>query len=120
MVAKGEKKGKKIYYNSQVHIIHPSRKTFKEILQKEQRIAYGAGVHHKLHSGKEISLKIKYFLKIFKIDTNIRYSFELKKRGFRGKELFNFNRCFWKIRKEQLKFAMAGFRREDVRKLSLK
>jgi len=117
---RARKKGKKIQYNPQIHIFHPSRKTFKQILQKEQRIAYGAGMHHKLHSGREISLIIKYFLKFFKIDTNFRYSLELKKRGFKSKELFKFNICFCKIRREQLKFARAGFRREDVRKLAIK
>lgn len=117
---RAKQKGMGIKYMPQVHILHPSRKTFQQILQKEQRIAYGAGVHHKLHGGKRIIIILKYFLKIFKVDTNIRYSFNLRKRGMKIKELLRFNICFFKIRMEQLKFVQAGYNCEDVRKLELK
>lgn len=117
---RAKKTGKEIQYVPQMRVLHPSRKNFSQILQKEQRIAYGAGVHYKLHNGKRILLLLVYILKIFKIDTNFRYSKELKKRGFNGREIFRFNLNFFKIRKEQLKFAEAGYNLEDVRKLKIK
>ncbi len=117
---RARKKGKEIQYLPQMHVLHPSRKSFSQILQKEQRIAYGVGVHHRLHGGKRLPLLLVYILKVFKIDTNLRYSRQLRQRGFKGSALFKFNICFFQIRKEQIKFVKAGFDREDVRKLAIK
>lgn len=112
--------GMKVIFVPEALVYHPSRKTFAEILKKEQRIAYGAGNHAKLKNQSCFSLRIKYFLKIFKLDTNLRYTKQLKKAGMDQKTLREFNRKFMRIRIEQLKFAVKGYKQTDVRKLGIK
>lgn len=112
--------GLEIVYMPDVMVYHPSRKTFAEILRKDQRIAFGAGNHAQLHGQSGILLWCKYFLKIFKFDTNVRYTKQLKKVGMNGKALWEFNCKFMRIRVEQLKFAMKGYNQADVRKLGIK
>lgn len=112
--------GKKVLFVPDAMVYHPSRKTFAEILKKEQRIAYGAGNHAKTVKQPGPVLWLKYFLKIFKVDTNMRYTKQLRAAGMDEKTLREFNRKFMRIRVEQLKFAMKGYRQTDVRKLGIK
>lgn len=112
--------GMKVIFVSKAMVYHPSRKTFEEILKKEQRIAYGEGNHAKLKNQSCFLLRIKYFLKIFKLDTNLRYTRQLKKAGLERKTLWEFNRKFIRIRVEQLKYAVKGYKQSDVRKLGIK
>ena len=109
-----------ILYLSNAVVLHPSRKTFEEILKKEQRIAYGVGNHAKIHKKSGFLLGVKYILKIFKIDTNYHYAKNLKKAGFSKKEIRAFHWKFMKIRVEQLSFAIKGYYDKDARKLGLK
>ena len=113
-------KGMNIVFVPNALVYHPTRKTFKEILKKEQRIAYGIGNHWRLNHRSYILLILIYILKIFKVDTNIRYTIELKKRGIKKEELREFNIKFIKIRLEQVKFVYAGYKFKDVRRLELK
>lgn len=112
--------GMKVVFVPEALVYHPSRKTFAEILKKEQRIAYGAGNHAKLKNQSCFALRLKYFLKIFKLDTNLRYTKQLKKAGMDQKTLWEFNRKFMRIRVEQLKYAVKGYQQTDVRKLGIK
>lgn len=112
--------GLNIIFVPDVMVYHPSRKTFAEILKKDQRIAFGAGNHAKLHDQSRFLLWCKYFLKIFKLDTNVRYTKQLKKRGMNGKKLWEFNCKFMRIRVEQLRYVMKGYKQADVRKLGIK
>ncbi len=112
--------GLEIVYVPDVMVYHPSRKTFAEILLKERRIAFGAGNHAKLHSQSAVLLWCIYFLKIFKFDTNVRYTKRLKKAGMKGKALWAFNCGFMRIRTEQLKYVMKGYKQADARKLGIK
>lgn len=111
--------GMQIRFISTIMVYHPSRKSFLEILRKEQRIAYGEGKHQKLKNKSYYALFVRYALKIFKLDTNIRYSKQLKKAGIRSKEILEFNKKFMRIRIEQLKFAVKGYKQEDVRKIGI-
>lgn len=109
------KKGLKVIFIKDAVVHHPTRKTFDQILKKEQRIAYGAGNHYKLNKKSFINLIIIYILKIFKIDTNIKYTKRLKERGMNARQLLLFNCCFMDIRIKQLQYAIKGFRFKDIR-----
>lgn len=117
---RANKKGFNIVFLEKALVYHPTRKSFDAILKKEQRIAYGQGNHHANNKKRMISLIIKFFLKIFKIDTNIRYSRQLKKEGISTKNIILFNLYFFKIRLGQLKYAIKGYKKENVRTLGLK
>lgn len=114
------KSGLKILFLENAIVHHPTRKTFEQILKKEQRIAYGTGNHYKNINKAEWKLILKYFLKIFKIDTNLRYSKKLYIAGFNIKAILDFNRKFLMIRCEQLKFAVKGYQRENARQIGIK
>lgn len=113
-------KGLKIQFLDQAIVHHPTRKSFKQILKKEQRIAYGAGNHYKNLKKPLAELVIVYFLKIFKIDTNIRYSRKLRNSGLTGKTILEFNIKFMYIRFQQLLFAVKGYNMENVREMGIK
>ena len=112
--------GRKVVFVPEALIYHPSRKTFEEILKKQQRIAYGAGNHAKLHKQSCMALRCKYILRIFKFDTNIRYTKQLKQAGMDRYALWEFNRKFMRIRIENMKYAVKGYKQIDVRKLGIK
>lgn len=114
------KAGMKIKFVPEALVLHPTRKTFNQILKKEQRIAYGAGNHYK-NAHKPLSrLIIKYILKIFKFDTNIRYIKKLKNAGLGMSDICEFNCKFMIIRIEQLKYAIKGYRMINARKIGIK
>lgn len=113
-------KGLKINFVEKACVLHPTRKTFEQILKKEQRIAYGDGNHQKLQKSPFVWLVIKYLLKIIKIDTNIKCSVQLKKLGVSGSKLIEFNLKFMKIRVEQMKYAIRGYKMVDARSLGIK
>lgn len=112
--------GMKIVFVPGAMVYHPSRKTFDEILTKERRIAFGAGNHAKLANQSFLGLWFRYFLKIFKLDTNIRYTKQLKKAGMDSNALWTFNLKFMRIRVEHLRYAVKGYKQSDVRKLGIK
>lgn len=112
--------GLKIRFVPNVLVYHPTRKTFEEILKKEQRIAFGAGNHQKNSRKPFITLVLTYVLKVFKFDTNIRYTKQLKNQGIRKIDLIEFNRKFMIIRLEQLRFVIKGYKEIDVRQLGIK
>ena len=112
--------GMKIVFVRDALVHHPTRKTFEQVLKKEQRIAYGTGNHYKIHNKSLFCLVLRFCLKIFKIDTNLRYSKALKDRGLTIGELLYFNAKFMKIRVEQLKFSIYGYKEIDARKLVIK
>ena len=110
----------KIKFLKEAVVHHPTRKTFEQILKKEQRIAFGDGNHNKLNNRSALTLKMRYFLKFFKIDTNIRYSMQLRKLGFSSSEILKFNKKFMIIRFEQYKYAVKGYEMQDVRALGVR
>ena len=112
--------GLQIMFVQNAKVYHPTRKTFKQILTKEQRIAYGAGNHYKINNKSLAILILKYVAKIFKIDTNIRCHKALKELGVSRKDLREFDRKFCIIRIEQLKYAVRGYKMVDARKLGVK
>ena len=112
--------GMRIKFVPDMVVHHPTRKSFNEILRKEQRIAYGEGDSRRQKGRSFTRLILTFFLKIFKIDTNIRYSIQLKRYGIKSIDIIIFNNCFFKIRVEQLKFVCKGYRQENVRKMGIK
>ena len=109
-----------IIYSPEAMVYHPTRKTFEQILKKEQRIAYGTGNHHRNKGKSLFSLIILYILKILKFDTNIKYMRLLKMRGFNNKAQWEFNNKFMIIRFEQLKYVIKGYKMINVRKIGIK
>ena len=99
---------------------HPTRKTYKAIQTKQRRIAYGDGDSVKKKGKSLIRLTLTYFLRIFKIDTNIRYARQLCKNGIGVVDIIKFVGRFEQLRIEQLKFAIKGYKGEDVRKKGIK
>lgn len=112
--------GLRIRYNKNAMVFHPTRKTFDQIIKKEQRIAYGVGNHYRIHKKNIIILILIYVAKIFKVDTNIRLHNALRKCGVTGRELREFDKKFWKVRIEQLKYSIYGFKMIDPRLLNVK
>ncbi len=110
----------KIVYNQEAFIYHPSRKTFEEISTREKRTAYGRGKSDRNNEHSKLRLFLRYFLKIFKIDTNIKLSCQLSKVGVGFKELIYFNVKFFQIRGMQLKAALDGYNQVDARALKIK
>ena len=113
-------KGLKINYCPDIMVSHPTRKTFEQIMNKECRIAYGVGNHYdnlQRHIGE---LVIIFFLKIFKFDTNYRYSKYFYLKNFSIKEIFYFNVKYIYVRIGQLKSAIKGYRHIDPRIINLK
>ena len=117
---RASRKGYKIKYCPEALVYHPSRKTYDEILTRERRGAYGAGKAQKMKNGSYPLLVVKYFLKIFKADTYMKLTKKLKQHGISSKELRHFNVCFFKIRREQLKSAIAGYKGLDARSIGVK
>lgn len=113
-------KGLKIQFLDQAIVHHPTRKSFDQILKKEQRIAYGAGNHYRNINKSLLTLFAIYLIKIFKIDTNIRYSRELLNSGVSGKNIIFFNFKFMYIRFQQLLYAIKGYKMRNVRKIGIK
>lgn len=114
------KNGLKILFNPKALIIHPSRKTFYEIKKREERVAYGRGLHHKKNNGNYFVLLISYFLRIFKISTQINYSKEMKKRGLNFKGILKFNIGFLIIRFKYIIYASRGFKEINPRNFGIK
>lgn len=112
--------GLKIRYNPDAYIFHPSRKTFEEISTREKRTAYGSGKSYRNNGQSKVKLMAIYFLKIFKIDTNLRLTMGLAKNGVAFKDLLYFNVKYFQIRVMQLKAAIAGYNGENARKLNIK
>ena len=112
--------GLTIEFVEDAKVLHPTRKSFEQILKKEQRIAFGQGNHYKINNKPYFLLVLKYFLKIFKIDTNIKNTIKLRKKGIAFKDLVIFNIKFFKIRLEQLKYAKKGYKTVDGQKIGLR
>lgn len=117
---RASRQGYKIVYCHEALIYHPSRKTYDEILIRERRGAYGAGKAQKMKEGSYLGLIIRYFLKIFKIDTYFKCTKKLKQYGICKRDLIYFNVYFFKIRVAQLKSAIAGYKGYDARKIGVK
>lgn len=113
-------KGLKVIYNQEAFIYHPSRKTFEEISTREKRTAYGRGKSSRNNEQSKFRLAARYFLKIFKIDTNIKLTCQLSKAGVGFKDLLYFNVKFFQIRGMQLKAALDGYNQVDARSLKIK
>lgn len=112
--------GMSIRFVEDALIHHPTRKTFDQILKKEQRIAYGMGNHYRINDKSYFVLRVKFFLKIFKFDTNVKYIRRLKQKGIGNKNLLRFNHFFMIIRFEQYKYCKLGYNEVDVRMLKIK
>ncbi len=117
---RASKMGYEIVYCSDALIFHPSRKSYKEIETRERRGAYGAGKAQKINGDALLPLVVKYVLRIFKIDTYIKSTYKLKKRGIACKDLLYFNLSFFKIRVSQVKSVIDGYRGQDARKIGVK
>jgi len=113
-------KGLKILFVPAAMVYHPSRKTFLEVLKKEQRIAYGVGNHYKIQNRSMTQLILVYILRIFKLDTNVRHCRRLRGMGVSVGDLVRFNAGFLRIRIEHLKYAIRGYKQIDVRKMGIK
>ena len=101
-------------------VYHPSRKTYEEILTREERSAYGAGKHYRILNKGKFKLQIVYFLKIFKFDTYMKLAKQMKDKGIQSKEVRHFVRKYYGIRVQQLKAALAGYEGKDPRQLGIK
>lgn len=108
-----------IIYIEDIKVVHPSRKQYSEILKKSKRLAYGTGINHKKNEKALISLVIVFCLKIFCFKTNIRYSKKFRERGFSWKGIIKFNSQFMRIRIEQFKSAIQGYRMINARELEI-
>lgn len=113
-------KGMKVEFKPEVKVLHPSRKTFSEIYTKSMRLAYGKGVEWKSKNKSLLILKLVYFLKLFNVRTNLMHSRFLYKNGIELKSIIDFNLQYTKIRVGQLKFAINGFNRVNIRTLNIK
>ena len=112
--------GLTIKYNPEAFIYHPSRKTFEEISTREKRTAYGKGKSYRNNGKSRAKLMLLYFLKIFKIDTNLRLARGLAKNGVKLGDRLYFHVKFMQIRVMQLKAAMAGYDGVNARELKIK
>ena len=112
--------GLKIILKKKAIVYHPTRKTFNETKIKEERIAYGRGKQFKLDKKPMIILVFLYLLRIFKIDTQIKFSNEFRKFGVKIKNIIYFNFCFLIIRLAYVKYVVKGYKGIDARKLGLK
>lgn len=118
--SRASKNGLFIKYCPKVLVLHPTRKTFHQILNKEIRIAFGVGNEYKNHKKSKCLLVLLFILKILKIDTNIKYSILLNNEKFSLLEILKFNICFFKIRFKQLEYAVKGYNKENPRLMNLK
>lgn len=114
------RKGMTVKYNPAAFLYHPSRKTFEEISTREKRTAYGKGKSFRNNGKAKGSLIVLYFLKIFKVDTNIRLSRGLAKNGVAFMDRMYFHAKFFQIRVMQLKAAIAGYDGKNARDLKIK
>ena len=102
-------KGYKLQYLQNIKVFHPSRKTFKEIKKKSNRIAFGKGQKIKFNDDSFIKNLLMYFLRIFYISTNIKISKKLySKISFNKIILFNF--YFLNLRLYQLLHFYKGYK----------
>lgn len=113
-------KGLTVKYNPVAFIYHPSRKTFEEISTREKRTAYGQGKSYRNNGKSKGVLVLRYFLKIFKMDTNFRLARGLAKNGVSLKDRMYFHVKFFQIRVMQLKAAIAGYDGVNARDLKIK
>lgn len=111
--------GYDIDYNNRVIVKHPSRKSFKEILKKSVRLAYGKGRKSYLNNEKLFRYTIIYFLKIFYIKTNYKYSKVFTEQNISLKNVIAFNFQFTRIRVLQMKAFISGLKNEDPRNLNI-
>lgn len=114
------KKRLNIIFFSEAIVYHPTRKTFYDTLKKEERIAYGRGKQYKIDNKSLAMLLIVYFLRIFKISTQLKFSFKLRKYNISYINLVYFNFCFFVIRFAYIKYVIKGFKSSNVRELGLK
>lgn len=112
--------GMKLLFLEDALVYHPSRKTYNEILIREERSAYGAGKHYRLLKNNKLLLQLKYFLKIFKVDTYYKLAKQMKKRGIPQREVNIFLKKYFGIRVKQLGAALAGYNGENPRRLGIK
>lgn len=112
--------GMKLLFLEKALVYHPSRKTYKEILTREKRSAFGAGRHYRISNKSKLKLETLYFLKIFKFDTYVKLARQMRENGISMKEVLGFLFRFFGIRVQQLKAALAGFRGADPRSLGIK
>ncbi|MFQ6793606.1 MAG: glycosyltransferase [Thomasclavelia sp.] len=117
---RASKKGLFVKYLEQAIVLHPSRKSFGIILNKERRISYGKGQEWKKKNKKLFFLIILYLLKILKLDTNFRYTKSLITRKIKIRDILIFNIKFIQIRVNHLLFVNYGFHGVDVRTLKIK
>lgn len=114
------KKGLKVMFSEKALILHPSRKTYEDILIRECRGAYGAGKSAKLHHQALLLLILKYFIKIFKFDTYIRITYKMKDYNVSTKNKLTFVFMFFIIRCKQLKSVIEGYKGIDARKIGVR
>lgn len=113
-------KGLETAYFPDALVYHPTRKSFKETLQKEKRIAYGVGKSYRNNHKSLVSLAVLYFLKIFNFATNIRITKAMKAQNVSAKGRIVFNLRFLQIRWAQLVAAVRGYRQVNARALGIK
>lgn len=112
--------GMKLLFLEKALVYHPSRKTFEEILVREQRSAYGAGKHYRIENKNRYCILVRYFLKIFKFDTYLRLANQMLNKGISKKEVICFVKEYIGIRVRQLSAALAGYDGRDPRQLGIK
>ena len=113
-------KGLKIVYNNKALVHHPSRKTYEEILTREKRTAYGFGKSYQ-QSGKPYwRLKIRYILRLFKINSYFKVSGKLKHYGINLSARIYFMFHLFDMGFKQIDAACKGYRAVSARKLGIK
>lgn len=116
---RAKKIGLEIVYDESIKVLHPSRDSFSQILNKSKRMAFGKGISHLRKKKRLASLVLLFTLKAINIKTNIRYSKELKKRGFTYIQILKFNYHFMIMRLAQLSSAIKGYKNMNARKLNI-
>ncbi len=113
-------KGMKIVFHPEAIVYHPSRKTYEEILKREERVAYGRGISHKNKGGTYLTLLLAYLLRIFKLSTQINYAKQMRQNGSSQNDIVKFHIGFLWIRWKYVVFASRGYKGKNPRKYGIK
>lgn len=112
--------GMKIVFHPEALVYHPSRKTFEEIRKREERVAYGRGKNHKNNGGAYIPLVFAYFLRFFKLSTQINFAKQMRRKGSTVMDLVKFHVGFLWIRWKYVVFVSRGYMGKNPRQYGIK
>ncbi|MGF1586956.1 MAG: glycosyltransferase [Bacteroidales bacterium] len=106
---RASRNGYKLFYNPDIIVNHPCRKSYNEIKTKMQRLAFGYGEKVVKERKSIIIGTLKQFLRMFYIITNLRISKRLIS-NFSIIKILSFNLYFQTIRLHQFTSFIKGIR----------